>query len=73
VAQVAIAWVASRGIDIVTLVGARRRDRLTEAIGGMELTLTPNELAAIEEAVPMGAAAGDRYGAASAHSLDSER
>ncbi|SOD62206.1 Predicted oxidoreductase [Streptomyces zhaozhouensis] len=61
VAQLAIAWVASRGEDIVPLVGARSRERLTEALPAAELTLTPDDLAAIEQAVPRGTARGDRY------------
>jgi aryl-alcohol dehydrogenase-like predicted oxidoreductase len=73
VAQVAIAWVASRGQDIVPLVGARRRERLTEALGALDVTLTEAELAAVEAAVPAGAAAGDRYAAAQMAHLDSER
>lgn len=72
VAQVAIAWVAAQGIDIVPLVGARRRDRLTEALGSLALDLTPGDLAAIEAAVPKGTAAGDRYAAAQMAHLDSE-
>ncbi|MEU6914491.1 aldo/keto reductase [Streptomyces olindensis] len=64
VAQIAIAWVLSRGEDIVPLVGARRRDRLTEALGALDVTLDAADLAAIEEAVPAGAAAGARYPAA---------
>ncbi|MFG3051986.1 aldo/keto reductase [Kitasatospora sp. NPDC048239] len=72
VAQVAIAWVASRGEDIVPLVGARRRDRLTEALGALDVELTPADLAAIEAAVPAGSAAGDRYAAAQMAHLDSE-
>ncbi|WP_457031527.1 aldo/keto reductase [Kitasatospora sp. P5_F3] len=72
VAQVAIAWVASRGSDIVPLVGARRRDRLAEALGSLDVQLTEGELAAIEAAVPAGSAAGDRYAAAQMAHLDSE-
>ncbi|KJK60057.1 aldo/keto reductase [Saccharothrix sp. ST-888] len=72
VAQVAIAWVASRGSDIVPLVGARRRDRLAEALGALDVALTPADLGAIEAAVPAGAAAGDRYAAAQMAHLDSE-
>jgi aryl-alcohol dehydrogenase-like predicted oxidoreductase len=60
-AQVAIAWVAAQGSDIVPIVGARRRDRLTESLGAFNLTLSANDLKAIEAAVPKGAAAGDRY------------
>ncbi|CAO3439151.1 aldo/keto reductase [Azospirillum endophyticum] len=73
VAQIAIAWVLSRGSDIVPLIGARRRDRLTEALGALEFDLTPDDLAAIERAVPPGAAAGDRYDPKQMAVLDSER
>ncbi|MFI5803318.1 aldo/keto reductase [Streptomyces sp. NPDC051561] len=73
VAQVAIAWVLSRGEDIVPLVGARRRDRLTEALGALDVSLGADDLAAIEAAVPAGAAAGDRYPAGQMAHLDSER
>ncbi|MFJ3652130.1 aldo/keto reductase [Streptomyces nigra] len=61
VAQIAIAWVLSRGEDIVPLVGARTRERLTESLGALDVTLDEADLTAIEEAVPPGAAAGDRY------------
>lgn len=64
VAQIAIAWVLSRGEDIVPLVGARTRERLAESLGALDVTLDAADLAAIEEAVPPGAAAGERYGAA---------
>ncbi|MBD9731583.1 aldo/keto reductase [Streptomyces sp. H28] len=61
VAQIAIAWVLSRGEDIVPLVGARTRERLTESLGALDVVLDPGDLAAIERAVPQGSAAGDRY------------
>jgi aryl-alcohol dehydrogenase-like predicted oxidoreductase len=73
VAQVAIAWVLSRGDDIVPLVGARRRDRLSEALAALDLALTPQDIARLEKAVPPGAAAGDRYDARQMAVLDSER
>ncbi|MHC3816560.1 aldo/keto reductase [Streptomyces sp. NBC_00341] len=73
VAQIAIAWVLAQGADIVPLVGARRRDRLTEALGSLDVELTPADLAAIEEAVPAGAAAGARYPDSQMAHLDSER
>ncbi|MDX3641367.1 aldo/keto reductase [Streptomyces sp. MB09-02B] len=73
VAQIAIAWVLSRGEDVVPLVGARRRDRLAEALGALEVTLDAADLAAIEGAVPADAAVGDRYPAAQMAHLDSER
>ncbi len=72
VAQLAIAWVAAQGEDIVPLVGARRRDRLAEALGALDVALTPEDLAAIERAVPRDAATGDRYPAAQMAHLDSE-
>jgi len=73
VAQIAIAWVAAQGDDIVPLVGARRRDRLAEALGSMNLSLSAADLAAIQRAVPRNAAAGDRYPEHSMRDLDSER
>ena len=71
-AQVAIAWVAAQGGDIVPLVGARRRDRLTEALGALDVTLTPEHLAALANAFPPGAAAGARYPEAQLVHMDSE-
>jgi aryl-alcohol dehydrogenase-like predicted oxidoreductase len=72
-AQLAIAWVASRGPDIIPLIGTKRRDRLAEAIAALDLTLSDDDLAAIEAAVPAGAVAGERYATAQAAMLDSER
>ncbi|HLW95481.1 MAG TPA: aldo/keto reductase [Solirubrobacteraceae bacterium] len=73
VAQVAIAWVLSRGEDVVALVGASRRDRLASALGALELTLDEAALEALERALPPGAAAGERYPQAAMAQLDSER
>lgn len=73
VAQLAIAWVAAQGPDIVPLVGARRRDRLAESLGALSVTLTGDDLARIEQAVPRGAAAGSRYPDAMLQHLDSEK
>ncbi|MCM0020133.1 MAG: aldo/keto reductase [Tagaea sp.] len=73
VAQLAIAWVRAQGDDIVPLVGARKRDRLAESLGALNVTLSKADLAAIEAAVPKGAAAGTRYMAAAMAHLDSER
>jgi len=72
-AQLAIAWVASRGRDIVPLIGTKRRDRLAEALAALELSLAPDELAAIEAAVPSSEVAGDRYDPGQMAALDSER
>src|SRR3984957_7718598 len=72
-AQLAIAWVASRGRDIIPLIGTKRRDRLAEALQALEMTLSADELAAIEAAVPADAVAGQRYEAPQMSALDSER
>ncbi|HYW17334.1 MAG TPA: aldo/keto reductase [Allosphingosinicella sp.] len=73
VAQLAIAWVLARGGDIVPLVGARRRDRLDEALGALDVRLSDGALKAIEAEFPEGTAAGERYPAAQMAHLDSER
>ena len=73
VAQVAIAWVLAQGKDIVPLVGARRRDRLTEALGALDVKLTATDLADLAKAFPPGAAAGGRYPDAQLAHLDSEK
>jgi aryl-alcohol dehydrogenase-like predicted oxidoreductase len=69
VAQLAIAWVAAQGTDIVPLVGARTRKRLAEALPAAQLRLTADDLTEIERAVPKGAARGDRYPSAFMASL----
>jgi aryl-alcohol dehydrogenase-like predicted oxidoreductase len=73
VAQLAIAWVAHQGSDIIPLIGARRRDRLAEALGSLNVVLSAADVAAIELAVPKGAAAGPRYPSAAMVDLDSEK
>jgi len=72
-AQVAIAWVAAQGNDIVPLVGARRRDRLTEALGALGVKFTDSHLAALAKAFPPGAAAGNRYPDSQLVHMDSEK
>lgn len=73
VAQIAIAWALARGNDIIPLIGARRRDRLSEALGALQVTLSAEDMARIESAVPPEAAAGDRYAPYIMATLDSER
>ncbi|HEX7305100.1 aldo/keto reductase [Lentzea sp.] len=73
VAQLAIAWVASRGEDVVPLVGTTKRARLAEAVGAVDVTFTEQELREIEALVPVGAAAGTRYPEQQMAMLDSER
>jgi len=73
VAQLAIAWVLGRGADIVPLVGARRRDRLTEALSALDVVLTESELKAVDAVAPEGSIAGTRYAPEQMHMLDSEK
>jgi aryl-alcohol dehydrogenase-like predicted oxidoreductase len=73
VAQVAIAWVLSRGEDIVPLIGARRRDQLHEALGALEVKLSAEDLERIDEAVPAEGVAGSRYDEPQMAHLDSEQ
>jgi aryl-alcohol dehydrogenase-like predicted oxidoreductase len=72
-AQLAIAWVRSRGLDVVPLVGARRRDQLKEALGSCDLNLDAGDLARIDAAVPPSRIAGERYDPTQMAQLDSER
>ena len=72
-AQLAIAWVLSRGDDIIPLLGTKRRSRLAEALGALDVRLTTEELGAIEATVPAGQVAGDRYDEHGMATLDSER
>jgi aryl-alcohol dehydrogenase-like predicted oxidoreductase len=71
--QLAMAWVLSRGDDIVPLAGARTRVQLDDLLGALDLALSPDELRRIEEAVPSEAVVGDRYTAPQMAVLDSER
>jgi aryl-alcohol dehydrogenase-like predicted oxidoreductase len=71
--QLAIAWVLARGEDIIPLVGARTRAQLRDSLGALRLSLTREDLARIESAVPADAVAGERYAPAQMATLDSER
>jgi len=73
VSQLAIAWVLSRGEDVVPLIGARRRDRLAEALGAPRVKLTEETRQRIERLLPVGAAAGERYPTPLMRHLDSEK
>ncbi len=59
--QLALAWLLAQGEDIVPIPGTKRRERLEENVGATDVELTEDDLARIEEAVPRGAAAGERY------------
>jgi aryl-alcohol dehydrogenase-like predicted oxidoreductase len=71
-AQLALAWVRSRGADIVPVLGARRREQLEEALGALELSLDAADIARIDAAVSPGLTAGARYDPPQMAHLDSE-
>jgi aryl-alcohol dehydrogenase-like predicted oxidoreductase len=59
--QLALAWLLARGRDIVPIPGTKRPARLEENVAAAEVSLTPEEVEVLREAVPTGAAAGERY------------
>jgi aryl-alcohol dehydrogenase-like predicted oxidoreductase len=59
--QLALAWLLAQGEDIVPIPGTKRRKYLEENAGAAGVTLTEDDLARIEEAMPRGSAAGERY------------
>ena len=71
--QLAIAWALARGEFIVPVIGARTRVQLTESLAALSVKLSPEEMAAIEAAIPPEAVAGPRYGEEQMRVLDSER
>jgi aryl-alcohol dehydrogenase-like predicted oxidoreductase len=71
--QLAIAWVLAKGKNLVPVIGARTRSQLEESLGALELTIGPEDLARIEEAIAPSAVAGTRYDAHQMKILDSER
>jgi aryl-alcohol dehydrogenase-like predicted oxidoreductase len=71
--QLAIAWVLAKDAGIVPVIGARTRAQLEEALGAVRVTLSPEELARIEEAIPASAVAGSRYDERQMQMLDSEK
>jgi aryl-alcohol dehydrogenase-like predicted oxidoreductase len=60
--RLAIAWVLAQGDDVVPIPGTKRRQYLEENAGALEVELTPEDLATIEEVTPRGSVAGPRYG-----------
>lgn len=73
VAQVAIAWVLSRGSDIIPVIGSRTREQLSDTISALDIKLTPEDITDIEMAVPNGSTAGERYAPQQMAHLDSEK
>jgi aryl-alcohol dehydrogenase-like predicted oxidoreductase len=60
-AQLALAWVLAQGDDIVPIPGTKRRSYLEQNVAAAAITLSPADIAQIEEVSPKGAAVGDRY------------
>jgi aryl-alcohol dehydrogenase-like predicted oxidoreductase len=71
--QLAIAWALAKQPSVVAVMGARTRKQLGESLGAMDIQLSPEELAAIEAAIPASDAAGTRYDSRGMAALDSER
>ena len=71
-AQLALAWVRSRGDDILPVIGARKRDQLKESLDALDLKLSADDLARIDAAVSPDLTAGTRYDAPQMAHLDSE-
>jgi aryl-alcohol dehydrogenase-like predicted oxidoreductase len=59
--QLALAWVLSKGDDLVPIPGTKRREYLEENAGAVNVTLTEEDLRRIDEAIPRGSVAGERY------------
>ena len=59
--QLALAWLLARGPDIVPIPGTKRRDRLEENVGALDVRLTAAEVERLSDAIPAGAVAGLRY------------
>lgn len=71
--QLAIAWVAAQGEDIVPLIGTTRPERVDEALAALEIALSDADLKAIAQTLPADAVAGTRYNEHQMNMLDSER
>jgi aryl-alcohol dehydrogenase-like predicted oxidoreductase len=71
--QLAIAWALAKQRFVIPLVGSRTRAQLAESLGALEVTLRPDEIAAIEAAIPADSIAGTRYDAHQMQVLDSEK
>ncbi len=71
--QLAIAWVLAKGESIIPVIGARTRKQLEDSLGALQVTLSSEEIARIEEAIPTSAVAGTRYDEHQMRMLDSEK
>ena len=69
-AQLALAWLLAQGEDIIPIPGTKRRERLEENLRAIEVELNDDDLRRIEEAAPVGVAAGTRYPQAGMHTVN---
>jgi aryl-alcohol dehydrogenase-like predicted oxidoreductase len=60
-AQLALAWVQAKGSDIVPIPGTKRPERLSENVAAVEIELSDEDVAALDQAIPAGSAVGGRY------------
>ncbi len=70
VAQLSLAWVLSRGDDVVPIPGTKRRTWLRENVAALDIVLSADDVAALEAAVPRGAVEGDRYHASGMQTIN---
>jgi len=60
-AQLALAWLLTKGDDIVPIPGTKKRSRVEENVAAVDIELQPEDIRQLEEIMPKGFAAGDRY------------
>jgi aryl-alcohol dehydrogenase-like predicted oxidoreductase len=71
--QLALGWTLAKQPGMVTLVGAKTRAHLDDALGALDKPLSAADLEALERIAPAGAISGERYGSEAMRTLDSER
>jgi aryl-alcohol dehydrogenase-like predicted oxidoreductase len=71
--QLAIAWVLAKSDSAIPVIGARTRAQLSESLAALSVTLSAEEIAAVEAAIPPDAVSGTRYGEEQMRVLDSEK
>ena len=72
-AQLALAWLLAKGQDIVPIPGTKRRRYLEENVAAVDIALSARDVAALDEAFPIGVAVGTRYPAESMRLLETEQ
>jgi aryl-alcohol dehydrogenase-like predicted oxidoreductase len=73
VAQLAIAWIYSRGEDIIPLIGTSKRKHLSDSLAAIEIKFSADDFSRIKAAIPSSSVVGDRYAPALMAELDSEK